>query len=132
MLYGIGLPWSAYLAKAIRVMEHWGFEYKSNVAWVKDKIGLGWYVRNQHELLLIGRRGKLPIPDPNVRPSSVVWLPREKAHSKKPESFHEMIERMYPGYPKIELFARAARPGWDAWGNQLASEMTLGSPEVPK
>jgi len=29
-----------------------------------------------------------------------------------------MIERMTPGLPRIELFARSRREGWEAWGNQ--------------
>jgi N6-adenosine-specific RNA methylase IME4 len=37
-------------------------------------------------------------------------------HSEKPEKFYQLIERYFPNLPKIELNARAARPGWDAWG----------------
>jgi N6-adenosine-specific RNA methylase IME4 len=29
-----------------------------------------------------------------------------------------LIERLYPTLPKIELFARRARPGWTAWGKE--------------
>jgi len=39
-------------------------------------------------------------------------------HSVKPTVFHEIIEDLFPSLPKIELFAREARPGWDAWGNE--------------
>ena len=37
-------------------------------------------------------------------------------HSVKPAAFHEIIEAMYPSLPKLEMFARANRPGWDTWG----------------
>jgi hypothetical protein len=51
------------LNDALNVMAAWGFEYITNMVWVKDKIGIGHWVRNQHELLLIGRRGEFPAPD---------------------------------------------------------------------
>jgi N6-adenosine-specific RNA methylase IME4 len=40
-------------------------------------------------------------------------------HSEKPEAAYEMIERAYPGLPRIELFARAKRDGWSVWGNEI-------------
>jgi N6-adenosine-specific RNA methylase IME4 len=106
-----------HLKESFSVLEAWGFEYVTNVAWVKDKIGLGYWVRNQHELLLIARRGDIPAPLPENRAPSVIEAPRRE-HSRKPDEAYELIERMYPELPKIELFARNARPGWDAWGNQ--------------
>lgn len=78
---------------------------------------MGYFARQQHELLLIAKRGEPPMPDPENRPASVVQAPRER-HSSKPEIFYDIIERMYPGVPKIELFARAERDNWAAWGNQ--------------
>lgn len=105
------------LAECLEVIEAWGFDYRTCMAWVKDKIGMGYYVRNKHELLLIARRGALPVPPPSARPSSVVNAPR-KAHSAKPHEFYELIEQMYPDHPKVELFCRSPREGWSAWGNQ--------------
>ena len=99
------------------MIDAWGFEYVSNLVWVKDKIGLGYWVRNQHELLIIGRRGDMPTPSPANRPPSVINAPRRE-HSRKPDEAYEVIERMYPELPKIELFARGRREGWAAWGNQ--------------
>jgi N6-adenosine-specific RNA methylase IME4/ParB-like chromosome segregation protein Spo0J len=108
---------SPYLEEALQVVLAWGFKYKTNIAWVKDKIGLGYVVRNRHELLLIATRGDIPSPLPANRPSSVIEAPRRE-HSRKPDEAYELIERMYPELPKIELFARQARPGWACWGNQ--------------
>jgi N6-adenosine-specific RNA methylase IME4 len=84
---------------------------------VKDQIGMGYYARQQHEHLLIAKCGNLPVPEPQNRPESVVYAPRGE-HSAKPEQFYDLIERMYPGLSYVELFARSARPGWTAWGNQ--------------
>lgn len=106
---------SAHLPDALRVMSAWGFEYRTNAVWVKDRIGQGWWVRNRHELLLIGARGKMPPPLPTGRTDSVIEAPRGR-HSVKPVEVYEMIERAYPGCAYLELFARSARAGWTSWG----------------
>lgn len=108
---------SPKLAEAMQVLTAWGFTYRTCMVWVKDKIGMGYYVRQQHELLLICTRGTLPVPEPSDRLSSVVNAPRGK-HSEKPEAFYEIIERMYPAYQKVEIFSRNQREGWSGWGNE--------------
>jgi len=110
---------SPKLAEAMRVIESWGFNYRTSMVWVKDQIGMGYYARQQHELLLIATKGQPPTPAPSNRPASVLKAPRT-AHSAKPVEFYELIERMYPEFSKLEMFARAPRDGWDAWGNQAA------------
>jgi len=123
-----------HLQEALQVIAAWGFSYKSHVVWVKDKIGLGYLVRNQHELLLIATRGDIPTPLPADRPSSVIAAPRRE-HSRKPDEAYELIERMYPELPKIELFARNAREGWAAWGNQApvpAYDNGGDMPDIPE
>jgi len=108
---------SPKLVEGIDVMEAWGFEYRTCMVWVKDRIGMGYYARQQHELLLIGKRGSLPVPDPEDRPSSVVTATRSE-HSAKPDEVYDLIERMYPLRERCELFQRRPRDGWSGWGNQ--------------
>lgn len=104
------------LAEAFAVLRAWNFEYRTCMVWVKDQIGMGYYVRQQHELLLIAKRGDLPVPEPANRPSSVIQAPR-MAHSAKPPIVHDLIDAMYPELPKVELFARGLkRDGWTGWG----------------
>ena len=105
------------LRECLKVIEAWGFEYRTHIVWVKDKIGTGYHARNQHELLLIAKRGEMPPPKPGQQPSSVIEAPRG-AHSEKPSIFAEIIERLYPAVGKIELFCRSPREGWSVWGNQ--------------
>lgn len=109
---------SPKLTEAMEVLRAWGFEYRTNGVWVKDKIGMGYYFRQQHELLLVATRGNIPTPAPEDRVSSVIEAPRTD-HSKKPEQVYEIIERMYGDLPMIELFCRNRREGWEAWGNQV-------------
>ena len=54
------------------------------------------------------------------RPFTVHSVRCREAHSEKPQLVYEIIERMYPALPKLELFARGRREGWSAWGNQAA------------
>ena len=108
---------SAHLPDALQVMAAWGFAYRTNLVWVKDRQGMGWWVRNRHELLLVGSKGEMPAPLPANRPDSVVEAPRGK-HSAKPMEVYELIERAYPTLPRIELFARAARQGGARWRHE--------------
>jgi N6-adenosine-specific RNA methylase IME4 len=106
------------LPQALSVMDAWGFEYRSNYVWVKDRIGTGYWNRNAHEHLLIGVRGKIPAPAMGTQWDSVVEAPVGE-HSAKPSIFLEMIEEYYPNLPKIELNCRGkGRPGWAIWGNE--------------
>lgn len=107
------------LHKALDVMAHWGFEYRTHLVWAKDQIGLGQWARNEHELLLIGRRGAFPPPPEALRVGSVIAAP-VGAHSEKPAVFAELIEKWWPGVAKVELFQRGdtPRPGWAVWGNE--------------
>lgn len=109
------------LAESMEVITAWGFTYRTCMVWVKDKIGMGYYARNQHELLLIAKRGEMAPPEPSDRPSSVLQAPRLE-HSAKPLEYYDIIERMYPTQNKIELFCRSPRDGWAVWGNQAAAE----------
>lgn len=105
------------LAECFEVIQAWDFEYRTCMVWDKEKIGMGYYARNQHELLLVCRRGAIPPPETGTQPSSIYREPRGE-HSAKPLFFYEMIEQAYPSLQKIELFSRSPREGWAAWGNQ--------------
>jgi len=106
------------LEEALQVMRAWGFTYKTNLVWVKDKFGNGYYFRGQHELLLLGVKGNPSVPLEADRPSSVLNAARGK-HSQKPEEVYVLIEKMYPNNKRLELFARQKREGWEAWGNEI-------------
>jgi N6-adenosine-specific RNA methylase IME4 len=106
------------LPEALNVMGAWGFTYKSQFAWIKDKAGTGFWNKNKHELLLIGTRGSIPAPAPGDQYESAITAPRGK-HSAKPFAFREMIETLFPTLPRIELFARETFADWDVWGNEV-------------
>jgi N6-adenosine-specific RNA methylase IME4 len=103
----------------IKLLQRWGFAYKSAGAWVKPQIGTGYWFRNQLELLLVATRGDVPAPAMGEQPPQVLTIDRTE-HSAKPDAFAEMIAAMFPNVPKLEMFARTKRVGWDSWGNQAA------------
>ncbi len=104
-----------HLAIALKVMELRGFAYKSHHVWVKDSIITGYWCRGQHEILLIGTKGKVVAPAMGTQASSVIRGPSGE-HSEKPDTVMEMIERLFPNIPKLELNSRRSRPGWTVWG----------------
>ena len=109
------------LENALAVIKAWGFGYVTNMAWEKDRWGTGYYLRGKHELLLIAKRGKIPPPVEEVRPSSVLHAP-VREHSRKPDEVYDMIEKMYPNRCYLELFARNERAGWMSWGSEVDIE----------
>ena len=109
------------LPEALELISAWGFTYKTNLVWVKPSIGLGYWARNRHELLLFATRGHIDLPEPTDVPDSVIEAGRGH-HSQKPEHAYQLIEAAYPHLGKLELFARGTpRPGWQTWGNQAES-----------
>jgi N6-adenosine-specific RNA methylase IME4 len=111
---------SPKLAEAMSVVSAWGFVYRSSAVWVKPQLGMGYYFRQQHELLLVATRGSIGAPAPENRQRSVYEAPRQK-HSAKPEAFYGFIEAMYPDLPRVELFQRVPRATWRGWGNEVAA-----------
>lgn len=145
--------WTTDLARGIRIMEVWGFTFKSYFVWAKDIVqvqltdaqrdvglvdrtfqvvgppGNGYWNRDRDEILLIGTRGKFVAPAMGTQPESIWFAARPRVegsargrHSAKPENAHLWIEQNWPSLPKIELNARAARPGWDVWGNEAPAQ----------
>jgi N6-adenosine-specific RNA methylase IME4 len=112
-----------HLCVALHVMASWGFDYRSHQIWAKTEAdgsphrGMGYWFVNCHELLLVGVRGGMPAPIMGAQELSLIEH-QVGRHSEKPARFRVMIDRLYPGVGKIELFARQAVTGWERWGNE--------------
>lgn len=106
---------NAHILEAGRVLDAWGFEHKTVLTWDKGRMGLGDWLRGQTEHCILAVRGR-PV---FVGGTFTTLLRGEvREHSRKPESFYELVEATSPG-TKLELFSRAARPGWAAWGAEV-------------
>jgi site-specific DNA-methyltransferase (adenine-specific) len=118
--------WATYpkLQDALQVMEGWDYEYKTVAfTWVKLNpsgvgfhFGLGYWTRQNPELVLLGTRGHPKRVD-NTVPNLII-TPRG-SHSSKPTEVRDRIVRLVGDLPRVELFAREAAPGWDAIGNEI-------------
>ncbi len=106
-----------FIRLAFDVIDAWGFKYVSEVAWVKDRIGTGFWARNRHEPLLICKRGRFPCPKPALFSDSVIEG-QQRQHSRKPDRVHEIVDERLGDHRKLEMFARESRPGWTTWGNE--------------
>jgi N6-adenosine-specific RNA methylase IME4 len=103
------------LEESFQVVRAWGFEYKASFVWDKIKHNMGHYNSVRHEILLICTRGSCQ-PDKQQLFDSVQSIERGK-HSQKPIEFYDIIETLYTHGRKLEMFARAARDGWDVYGH---------------
>lgn len=114
------------LRDAMEVIEAWGFQYITQAVWVKNRLGMGYWWMQKHELLLLAKRGNFPAPKTGFRPPSIIKA-RWNGHSKKPACVYRMIEKMCP-VPEIinndtdyylECFARGPkRKHWAGFGHE--------------
>lgn len=109
------------LPLALDVLRTWGFSYKTNMVWDKEIFGCGWWFRGQHELLLVGVKGKFS-PPINADRIRSVFRERRTKHSKKPAGIRSLIRKWFPNKNRVELFAREKHSGWDVWGNEVESD----------
>ncbi|MEX0832944.1 MAG: MT-A70 family methyltransferase [Actinomycetota bacterium] len=114
---------NALIPEAVRVLEEWGFNYKTMLIWHKvrkdggsDGRGVGFYFRNVTEPVLFGVRGRLRTRKPGRRQVNLLAT-RKREHSRKPDELYPIIESCSPG-PYLELFARYPQPGWAVWGDE--------------
>ncbi len=107
-------------AGALSVVRAWGFEPKTILTWHKlGGAGMGWYFRGDTEHVIFAVRGRGAIA-PALRVSNHFAAAKGR-HSAKPDRFYEIVERVSPE-PRLELFARRRRYGWDVWGNEAPTE----------
>jgi len=103
------------LPEAFDVMAAWGFDYKGCLTWVKTNgFGTGHYLRGATEHCLLGVRGTLA---PLRNDQRTYFEATRTDHSRKPEGFYDILETLSPG-PRLRLFARSQRDGWESWGDE--------------
>lgn len=116
---------------AVEVARAWGFEPCGEIIWGLPNPGMGDapFV-NDHEPILVARRGSLPFTSDiwgvGVHFWRQLYVNGGKAHSAKPEGFLDLVESLSPS-PRLELFARRQRFGWDTWGNEALEHVELSA-----
>ncbi|WP_428102390.1 MT-A70 family methyltransferase [Candidatus Rariloculus sp.] len=119
---------NALLPSGLKVLEAWGFRYKTHLIWHKirkdggsDGRGVGFYFRNVTEVLLFGVHGKNARTLAPGRRQVNLFASRKREHSRKPDEQYDIIESCSWG-PYLELFGRGRRKNWTVWGNQAESD----------
>ena len=104
-----------FLPEAFEILKTWDLDYKATLVWNKEKIGMGAWFRMQCEFCLVGIKGKPYWENTTFR--DILSEPRRE-HSRKPDSFFEMIEKITMGR-RLEYFSREKRNGWEVFGNDI-------------
>lgn len=112
---------NTFLVEAHTLMEAWGFKQKTMLTWIKPRLGMGTYYRNNTEHVLFGARPKSPVLRKDCR---TAFYGEQGRHSEKPAAFYDMVESMSPG-PYLDVFARKHRFNWDVYGNEVYSDIPL-------
>ena len=129
--------WATFpqLPEALEVINAWGFKYKTlGFSWLKTNkdgspfFGIGYYAKSNQEVCLLATKGKAHSLVKSNSVSSFVSTGRTK-HSEKPQIFRDKIIELFGDEPRIELFARQKTEGWDVWGNEVESDISLSSLE---
>jgi N6-adenosine-specific RNA methylase IME4 len=100
---------------AYATVRAWGFTPMSLLTWCKPGPGMGYYLRNNTEHCILATRGRPMVPDHKAISSWYEWS--RLRHSQKPGEFYSLVEQVSPG-PRLDMFARASRPGWALWGDE--------------
>lgn len=107
---------NAFIHEAYHLIEGWGFTQKTVLTWGKSQMGLGRWLRGKTEHCIMSVLGK---PIVNLTNQTTFLYGRSREHSRKPEKFYELVQKLCPGR-KIELFARQERIGWDFFGDETS------------
>lgn len=103
-----------YLPDGLSLVNGWGFDYQCLLTWVKP-VGFtpfSWMYNTEH--VIYAHRGGLRLDRLGLKLSFDAPV---NGHSVKPERFYDLVRQVSPG-PRLEMFARQERIGFDAWGNE--------------
>lgn len=118
------------LREGLDVLKAWGFDYRTVAfTWVKTNkknnnpfFGIGYYTKSNAEICLLGIKGKMKVVSNYV--SQIVLSPKS-IHSAKPPEIHDRIVQLFGDIPRVELFARNPKNGWDVFGNQVENSIVI-------
>lgn len=120
------------LPDALKIAQAWGFKFTTVLfRWLKGdgqgrlfddgerlKFGQGYHTRGGGcEECWLFKRGKgLPVLRHDIRKE---FYANRREHSRKPDEVSGWLVDLYGNVPRLEMFARQRRPGWDSWGNEV-------------
>jgi N6-adenosine-specific RNA methylase IME4 len=106
---------NAFMHEAYHLLEAWGFEPKTILTWVKDKMGLGVWLRGITEHCILAAKGS---PDIKLTNETTVLYGERREHSRKPEEFYRLLQELCPAKRRLDMFSREKREGWEQYGDE--------------
>ena len=113
-----------HMRHAFTVVGAWGFTFRTIIVWCKPRLGMGGVWRNTTEFVLFAERGRV-LPKRRDLGTWHRW-PTTKQHSAKPDGFYDLVETV-SSEPRLEMFARRQRLGWDTWGNEALNHVEISA-----
>jgi N6-adenosine-specific RNA methylase IME4 len=105
-----------HLRHAFAALDAWGFEDRTILTWVKDKMGTGDWLRGQTEHVLMAARGRPTIALTNQ--TTALHAPT-RGHSVKPVEFYDLVESLCPAPRYADVFSRYRHnDNWDCHGDE--------------
>lgn len=104
-----------FMRHSFKLLDAWGFEEKAILTWVKNKMGIGRWLRSKSEFCIMAIKGK---PLINLTNQTTVLNANNDGHSIKPLEFYDMVDKLCIGR-KLDYFARKMRRGWDTFGDEV-------------
>ena len=112
-----------FLRESFDIMEKWGFKYLVTLTWIKPS-GLGAWFANTTQHCLFGYYQKCQFNKARWKPTHFTGIVKPGEHSKKPESSYQLMESV-SDEPRLEIFARTKREGWDYIGDELGKPIEI-------
>jgi N6-adenosine-specific RNA methylase IME4 len=104
-----------HMREAFSVLDAWGFEQKTILTWVKDRMGMGDWLRGKSEHCLLATRGN---PIVHLTNQTTVLHGPVREHSRKPREFYDLVEKLCPAPRYADLFSRYRHSErWDCHGD---------------
>jgi len=112
-----------YLPQSLEILKAWGFNYHAVLSWYKTNGRTLWGIKRNVEFVIVAYKGKFSL-NTHGKSISAFFAEPTMTHSKKPQIFYDMLTRTAPA-PRIDVFARIKRVGWDAYGNEVKEPESL-------
>ncbi len=103
-----------FMRESFKILDKWGFQDKMIVTWVKNRMGMGSWLRSKSEFCIMAIKGNPVITLTN---QTTVLNADVREHSRKPDEFYKMVESLCTGI-KLDYFSREKRDGWYQYGNE--------------
>ena len=112
-----------YLEQAHQVLRDWGFKKHCVFVWNKNTGVCPFSVQFRNEYCLMGYRGRLKLNKIGV---PTYFFAKVREHSRKPDEFYEIV-REIADEPRIDIFSREKRDGFDQWGDEINKFVTINA-----